>query len=306
MNANPNPEAGPSEYYPRRARWYSRCLKPLDVLRRRLHLEKIHLPPAFTLLQLLLGLLLPGYSFLANGRRILGWCFMGGYFLATVLFVVALGWQTGSVAYGLMISAHASSIIFLEGQWLQELSGGKAFLYRFALAVMTLLVVWLAIYMPVVGYAEAHWAVPLQVGKNVVVLRRLGLAGTVQRGDAIMYSIRGGSLGQAHGGGGAVWAREGFGWGPVLAVAGDQVAFTTNSFLVNGLPHPLRPHMPTTGELVVPEKYWFIWPELAISNPANAGEANISALMLRLANVNENQFIGKPFKWWFGRRQSLL
>ena len=305
MNANPNPEAGPSEYYPRRARWYSRFLTPVYAVRRTLHLEKIHLPSTLTLLQLLLGLIVPGYAFLANGRRIMGWGFVGAYGMAGGLFIVALGYQLGNLGYGLMISAHASSIIFLEGHWMRDSSGSAAFAWRFGLAVITLLVVWLAIYSPAVNYVEENWVVPLRVREKVVVMRRLGLAGDIQRGDAVMYSIREGNLGHAHGGGGAVWVREGFGWGPVLAVAGDRVAFTTNAFLVNDIPHPLLPHMPTAGELVVPEKHWFIWPELAISNPHNAGEANISALMLQMATVAEDQFVGKPFKSWFGRRQIL-
>jgi hypothetical protein len=32
-------------------------------------------------------------------------------------------------------------------------------------------------------------------------------------------------------------------------------------------------------------------------------EANISAGMARMAIVNEKQYIGKPFKRWFWRRQ---
>ena len=254
----------------------------------------------------MLSLVVPGYALLANGRRILGWSFLAVYGVSVVLFVVALGYQIGGVGYGLMISVHASSIIFLEGYWFLEMSGVKALVYRFALAVVTLLVVWLAIYSPPVDYVQAHWVTPLRVRDKVVVLRRLALVGDVQRGDFVMYEMREGGLGEAHGGGGAVWVRAGFGWGPVLAVSGDRVEFSTNSFSVNGSGRPRLPYMPTSGEVWVPEKHWFIWPELAISNPRNAGEANISAMMLRMATVGEVQFVGKPFQHWFGRRQANL
>ena len=61
--------------------------------------------------------------------------------------------------------------------------------------------------------------------------------------------------------------------------------------------------MPQGGDLIVPEKKWFIWPELGISGHGNAGEAVISATMLQLATVPEDRFVGKPFKRWFWRKQ---
>jgi len=78
--ARPNIEEEPSEYYPPRARWYGRVFSPWFKLQRLLHLERIHLPAGFTLQQLILSLLLPGYAFFANGRLTLGWSFMGVYF----------------------------------------------------------------------------------------------------------------------------------------------------------------------------------------------------------------------------------
>jgi hypothetical protein len=61
--------------------------------------------------------------------------------------------------------------------------------------------------------------------------------------------------------------------------------------------------MPTSGEVAVPEKHWFVWPELDISVHGNVSEASISAMMLQSATVSESEFIGKPFKHWFWRRQ---
>jgi hypothetical protein len=99
--------------------------------------------------------------------------------------------------------------------------------------------------------------------------------------------------------------RTSLGLGSVLATAGDRVEFSTNSFTVNGVPQPFLPHMPTSGNLVVAENHWFIWPNIAISGNWNVGEADISSAMLQMASVPEKQFVGKPFKRWFWREQIL-
>jgi hypothetical protein len=139
---------------------------------------------------------------------------------------------------------------------------------------------------------------------HVIVMEKFISPGRIQRGDWIMYSLQGLSTGEPHRGG-AVWVRAGYGWGPVLAVAGDRVTFSTNSFSVNGIKQPLLPHMPQGGTLVVPEKHWFIWPELDISVHGNVGEGAISGAMMQLAMVSENQFAGKPLHRWFWREQIL-
>ena len=297
-----NTQEDASSYYPPRARWYSRFFVPWFAVQRALHLGRIRLPSGLSTVQFFLSLILPGYAFFANDRRVLGWAFVAVYLYATLLFIAALGYLIGNVGYGLIIAAHASSIIFLEGHWLRERC---QFGSRLALAVVTLLVVWLAIYAPLVGFAERHWIVPLRVRDKVVIVQRRVLMQAIKRGDFVVYSMREGGAGDAHRGGGAVRVQAGFGWGPVLAVARDRVEFSTNSFAVNGVARPLRPHMPMSGDLVVPEKHWFVWPELDINQNGNTSEATISAMMLQMAVVPEAQFVGKPFKRWFGRRQVL-
>jgi hypothetical protein len=63
--------------------------------------------------------------------------------------------------------------------------------------------------------------------------------------------------------------------------------------------------MPGAGGFVVAEKTWFIWPRLDINRRGGVPEADVSAAMQQVAMVSEEQFIGKPFKHWFGRRQIL-
>jgi len=296
--ARQNIEEVVSSYYPPRARWYRRIYAPWFALQRGLHLEKIHLPAGVTFQQFVLSLVIPGYAFFANGRPILGRAFLSAYGLGAVLFVVALGYSLGGLAYAVMISAHASSIVFLEGCWFRE---RLEFRFRLALAGLTLLAVWLAVYAPIIGYVEGHWIIPLRVRENVVVVHRLASVPVIQRGDYVMYSLHEGHNRLIHNQ--AVFVNSGFGWGPLLAVAGDRVEFTTNHVIVDGEARALLPHMPDRGGFVVPEKHWFVWPELDISGHGDVGEANISAMMMELAVVSESQFIGKPFKRWFFRRQ---
>jgi hypothetical protein len=295
-------EEEPSAYYPPRARWYGRLFSLWFKVQRLLHLEKIHLPAGVTIQQTILSLILPGYAFFANGRRTLGWVFVGVYVVSAILFIVALGYQIGSLGYGLMISAHASSIIFLEGFWLRA---GCNFGLRLVLAVLTLLVVWLAAYAPLVGYVENHFIMPVNMRGNVVIVEHLTPPKDISRGDWVLYSLRSGSIGNGHREGGAAYVQAGLGWGPVLAMAGDRLKFSTNSFTLNGAVRAPLPHMPTSGEMVVPEKHWFIWPELAISGRDNVSEANLSALMLQMATVSEAAYVGKSFQHWFGRKQHL-
>ena len=298
----PDTDESASAYYPPRARWYSPLFYFWFPFRRLLHLERIHLPRGYSFGQFILSLLLPGYALIANGRRNLGWAFMGVYFCSALVFAVALGYQVGNVGYGLMISAHASSLIFLEGQWLRN----SEFHLRFGLAVVTLLAVWLAIYSPAVGFVQQHWLMPLRVRGRVVIVHRGLSPGRIRRGDRILYLLGEEEAGEAHRGGGAVWVQGGYGFGPVLALAGDRVEFSTNSYNVNGVAHPLLPYMPGGGQVTVPEKQWFVWPEFDISMRGNVNEANITAMMLQLATVPENHFAGRPFNSWFGRRQTAL
>jgi len=296
-----NAERLDSPYYPPRARWYSRVFRPWFAIQRALHLEKIHLPIGFSMLQFWLSLVIPGYAFFANDRRVLGWTFLSVYCLSLILFVVALGYQIGNVGYGLMISAHASSIIFLEGYWLREQC---RFSHRLALAIVTLLVVWLAVYSPAVRFAERHWVTPVRVRNHVLIVRHSSSTQAIKRGDYVVYSMSRDRIGDGHQGG-AVVMRAGLGGGLVLGVAGDRVEFSTNSFSLNGASRPLLPHMPVSGEWVVPEKHWFIWPELDMNINGNVSAAAISEMMFQLATVPEDQFVGKPFRRWFWRRQIL-
>ena len=147
---------------------------------------------------------------------------------------------------------------------------------------------------------------PLRANGHVIVVQKFASASGVKRGDWIAYN-----LSDASNSGDDLWIhfRAGVGFGPVLATAGNLVEFSTNAFFVNGVSQPLLPYMPATGELTVPENDWFIWPSYSISGYGNinrqGNESRISSMMAGLATVPESQFIGKPFKRWFWRKQIL-
>ncbi len=269
-----NEEQFESPFYPPRARWWSGIFYPWFRFLRALHLEQIHCPNGFNTAQTILSLLVLGISFIALGRRMLGFSVLGIYLVSVPVFVVRLGFSEGNFAYGLMLAAHATSVFYLLSYWLGEME----IVNRLLLAAGTLFAVWLFLYFPVVHYFEVRYALPLQVRGQVVVMYPRVVPATLKRGDHIMFKLEENDIGQAHGGGGRVMVRAGVGWGPVLALPGDRIIFSTNSFSVNGAWQTNLPHMPASGELVLATNVWFVWPEFGISSYGNISEANISTL----------------------------
>jgi hypothetical protein len=152
------------------------------------------------------------------------------------------------------------------------------------------------VYMPVRNLIQEQWLMPLQVKGRVVIVRRLANPSALPRGAWIAYAIN-------HVSGQGFYVREGFGLGPVLALPGDRVRFTKSALEVNGVPQPLLDYMPQAGEWVVPQKHWFVWPEVAITRHGNTPPGVIPASLLKMGTITEDQFVGRPFKRWFGRRQ---
>ena len=283
---------GDHSYYPPRAKWYSGLYRLWYDLRRVLHLERIQMPVGLGPGSVFLGLVLPGHAFAAFGRKTIGRAFLFAYGLALLVFFATLGYSPASVAFGLMISAHASSVAYLMIRWFQPPTFGT----RLGIALLTLLAVGLLVYLPALGIVRNHYLIPLRIGEQVVVTRQGGDPAKVQRGDWVAYEIRGGGVP------GGVYVAAGYAIEAVLAVAGDKVKFTPQACLVNGRTLPRQNLMPKEGELVVPEKTWFLWPRLDIRN-RNVNPEQITATMLRVALVGHDQYVGRPYRYWFGRRQ---
>lgn len=282
-----------SPYYPPRAKWYSPLFQLGNAVRRRAYLDRLQLPAGISLGAILKSVWWPGIGFCVRGEKLIGTVIICTSLLLAGIFIVWLGYPAANVAFGLLLSAHVTSLVFLCGPWL----AGVRFRVRIGFTLAVLLAIGLFVYAPLRNLFQANCLMPLRTNERVVVVQRMVSADAIQRGDWIAYTL------PSDRGVTGVRIREGLGLGPVLAAEGDHIQFMTNGFTINGVLRALLPHMPQGGELVVPEKHWFVWPDLAISINGNVGEGPISASMLQLAIISESEFIGKPFRRWFWRRQ---
>jgi hypothetical protein len=263
-------------------------------LRRALRLERIQAPGGISPFHILLSLLIPGYAFIAMGRRHIGRAVVTGYVLAAITFFVLLGFALANILFGLMIAAHAISILWILRLWIHQ---PPAWL-KVGMVVTLLALLSMALYWPCLRYVEENWFMPLNTPKGVVVVKRGRAPAKVQVGEVIAYRIN------AAGAQGLRIA-DGFGIEPVLALGGDRIEFTPAAMLVNGQSLKKQRGMPDEGMFVVSGNGWFIWPNLDTRLNGAAGEAMLGAALLRLAIVSHDDFIGKPYRSWFGRVQKL-
>jgi hypothetical protein len=281
-----------SSYYPPRARWYARTFDLGARVRRRLWLDRVRLPPVKSLAGCLGSIAIPGYGFYARGRRLWGELARAISTLSAAIFITELGRPLGNIAFGLIISIHAAGLAY----FCEPLLVGVRFRFRVLCSVAFVAALYMLLYLPVRNVVEHHWLAPLQVNGKVMVVQKFRAAPTLQRGVLIAYTIHEGGDHQAG------YVVGGLGVTPVLAVAGDRVRFEPDRFEVNGIPQARMATMPTSGELIVPEKHWFVWPELAMGGHGGPPAA-LDQLLLRLAIISEDQFAGRPFKRWFWHRQ---
>jgi hypothetical protein len=295
-----NTEAVPSEYYPPRARWYGLFFYLGNAVQRRLALDRIHLPREITLGGLVAGFLVPGLAIWLRGPRLWGHAVLAASAALILVFIAWLGCPAGNFAFGWLISLHCTGFVY----YCSPLMAGEPLRHRLALTFLMLLAFGLLLYMPARWYIQGHWLMPLRLHGQVIVVQRSFQTRNIQRGDWVAYTLDENNVGENYHGG-IVRVRNGVSLGPVLALAGDQVVFSTNSFSVNGILHTNLAYMPHAGTFTVPEKHWFIWPNLGISGYGDVGEARINTAMLGLADVAETNFFGKPFHRWFWRKQIL-
>src|ERR1044072_3873974 len=107
-----------------------------------------------------MSLILPGFSFLNSGWKIVGRTVMGLWAFAACVFVVWLGYFAGNAAFGLMISLHVSSVLYLLHRMYPGLPPGK----RLLLSLGVLLVVSQLFYSASLNWIQNHWFMPLRLG----------------------------------------------------------------------------------------------------------------------------------------------
>jgi hypothetical protein len=290
-----------SPYYPPRARWYAPLFYFAGEMQRGLGMRSVYLPDQMTWRGVALSLLVPGSGFYLRGLRLWGMAAMSTCVPLFLIFVLWLGYPVANFAFGMIVSIHTSGIAYYCSPFLAQWE----FRWRLLFTVLVLFGLGFLVYAPLRSYIQNHWFMPVNSNGQVVVLKKTVTANAIHRGDTIAYQLSAYRFSN-HYGQGILNDRTGMSLGLVLAMPGDHVSFSTNGFSVNGVLQPSLSHMPKSGEFVVDQNHWFVWPNLAISGNWNVGEANISSAMLQLSNVSENQFVAKPFKHWFWRKQTLL
>lgn len=288
-----------SPFYPPRARWFSAFFALGNLLRRRMALDRMKMPRDMKVGQLVAGFFLPGVAIYLRGPRWWGCISLAACATLLVTYIVWLGYPAANLVLGLLISIHVSGFVY----YCSPLMAHEPFRSRLSFTLLLLLSLLLLVYWPTRSFVQQHILTPLRVDGRVIVVRKLFAVPPVRRGEWMAYSLAEFSEGEAHNGG-AIWFHGGVNLGTVLAVAGDHVTFSAAGYSVAGIMHPALPHMPADGDWIVPEKHWFVWPNLAI-NEHGIGEQTISGTLLRLADVSPEQFLGQPLHRWFWRQQKL-
>jgi hypothetical protein len=287
-----SPTASP--YYPPRERWYSRFWYPWYLLKRKLHLAIVTDGFELPLYKLILGMIVPGLSWLWYGRPIFSLATMTSYCLCVITFLIWIGYPAGTIALAILMSIHTSSILYMNRQLTPDMELWK----RIVWSLVVFGSVSLLIYQPLRRLMERHWFMPLRIGERVLVVKTGASAGLVKRGDWVEYQINASR-------GNLKWVREGYGLGEVLAIAGDKITFHENGFSVNGVLQPRRAYMPSSGNLLVADGSWFIWPNMDIGGHGDVGAGVTENAMTTLAMVPQSNFIGMVFHHWWWRKQTL-
>lgn len=261
-------------------------------------------PTDLPLGQLLLGFWVPGYSFRLDGTVLPAWLILGGWCLGLFTFLLlmtappmrflAFQLEPAYLAFGLMIALHATSANYLVMRVWQLVE----FARRVLAAVLVTAFLIFIVYFPAWGLVQRNLFKPVEAGGTRIVVNPRASAATIQRGDLVLYWIQ-----YSYAGG--VIMNQGYELQPVLGLPGDRIRFGGRVFWVNDERHPIRPEMPADGELMVPDKHWFIWPELQTGGHGGDLAAQRQAAYLKLALVAHGNLAGRAYQRWFFWKQTL-
>lgn len=289
-----------SPYYPPRARWYAPIFYITRTARLGIAFDHIQLPAGANWLGIFAALVVPGLGFWLRGPRILGRAAMAACVFLFAIFIVWIGYPIANIAFGLMVSMHVSGVVYYCNSFMKDWE----ILSRILFTVLLLLSVGFLIYTPLRNTIQNRWLMPVRQNGHLIVVTKSAPKDKIRRGDTIAYMLSGYYFSN-HMGNNPL-ERSWLGLGPVLAVTGDTVTFSTNRFTVNGVSQRRLAHMPLSGTFVVQTNHWFIWPMMDFENVRGdwrPQEDQISSAMLQLSSVSQGQYVGKPLKRWFWREQ---
>lgn len=283
-----------SPFYPPRARWGRTTWYRWNAFRRGF-LGPLPGTAGFTVRQLIFGFTLPGYSFRLLGYPRLSHALAVGYGAAVVGFFVTLGHLPSELCFATVVSAHATSIT----QTLTHNLILRTLLVRLLVTVATLGALFATLYNPAREWIYREWALPLEMREGVVLVNPGLDLKTVRRGELLAYQVPG-TLQNGYA------RREGFGLDPVVALPGETIQFWPDWYEIDGTVKRSLPHMPKSGTLQLGQKEWLIWPRSVRISYNQADQKVIQDLILDMARVNEAHLVGRPYRHWFGRRQTRL
>ena len=215
--------------------------------------------------------------------------------VGVALFVALIGHRAANLIFGLLIAIHAGGVLW----FLRAATDPPPLWTKLAMSGCVVALLGLALYWPGLRFAEQNLFVPLRTAEGVIVINCRSSPESVRAGDLVAYAVPEQNLLRMR-------IAGGFGLERVLARAGDTVEFTATAVLVNGQPHPKQPGMPPDGSAIVPANHWFIWPEFDIRQNGVASVKMMELVAWQYAFVPFSDFVGRPFRHWFGRRQGDL
>jgi len=281
-----------SPYYPPRARWRT----PFSALGCRIRLSLgrwgIRQPTARRIFNVCMQFVVPGLAFYFTGHRRIAKCTFAVWMLAITVFVVWLGTLAANFAFLLMVSAHGASVSQLVAPVTRQIPFSR----RLILGAMLFFALAVAIYEPVLRWCFANVALPLRTSTGVIIVNPKADCSRLSQGELAAYRIESTSSP-------GLTVRGGYGIGAVLALPGDNVKFEPDKLTINGIAKTRLVSMPVSGELVVPEKSWLIWPEFDIPTFGHVSGEAVAQQMLKIAVVDQRRLVGRPYNRWFGRKQ---
>lgn len=277
---------GPSSpFYPPRARWYSRWLGRLECLFPSLQPRLVFASSRLGWKGWLAGVVVPGAGFWLVGRPVLARWSFGIHLLLLTLGIAATGFPLGTGALALAAGIHAAGLVCLVHRAMVD----RTLLLRIGSLLAPLL-----LYFQACLLVGEHLFLPLDIGGQVIVVSRLTVPADVRVGDFIACQpaerrVPGFSMGSD------------FEVGEVLALGGSRIEFGPMHLRTRDGVLPSRYGMPAQGTLALGEKVWFIWPT-EINTRRNP---EVESLLLQAAQVPHRALVGRAFRHWFGRAQSL-
>jgi hypothetical protein len=244
------------------------------------------------LLPLLVGFVVPGLAFYFRMPGLVGKIALAWAGLLFIAYLALLGSPWDNYIFAMLLSVHVSGFVLYCNPLLSSALPARLLFTPLMLLLMLALLYW-----PAQAFADAYLVTPLQWRGNVVVVHPLYATDKIRPGDWLAYRTHIST--EDH-----LYSAPGIDFAPVLAGPGDRVTFSASSYSINGVEHRLLPHMPQHGSFVVPQKEWFVWPNVAI-DIHHLDEATVSSRLVQTSMVTEDQLIGVPFQRWFWRKQNF-